>query len=162
MKPNSGGAGIDHSREKMMVQMGSFLESAMLKAKIEERKVAGDERAKKRQELKELVELKRMATSQDETAMYEDLIKAAGQEFAALIKADAAAAIAAAAQSAAAAAAAQASAAAVIRTPGGSHHQQHTQPGTQGHRPCSHRQGRRRQGRHRQGRHRQGLQLDSQ
>ena len=26
MKPNSGGAGIDHSREKMMAQMGSFLE----------------------------------------------------------------------------------------------------------------------------------------
>ena len=66
LKPNSGGMSIDQSREKMMAQMGSFLDLAMLKAKTEERKVAGDELAKKRQELKELQDLKRMATEEDE------------------------------------------------------------------------------------------------
>ena len=64
----------------MISQMSNFLELAMLKAKTEERKVAGDERTKKRQELKELMELKRMATKQEEITMYEDLIQAAGQD----------------------------------------------------------------------------------
>ena len=56
MKPNGGSAGIDQSRrEKLISQMSNVLALAMLKAKTEERKVAGDERTKKRQELKELI-----------------------------------------------------------------------------------------------------------
>ena len=55
------------------------LDLAMLKAKTEERKIAGDECAKKRQELKELQELKLMAPDDEEKAMYDELIKAAAQ-----------------------------------------------------------------------------------
>jgi hypothetical protein len=83
------------------------LDLAMLKAKTEERKIAGDECAKKRQELKELQELKLMAPDDEEKVMYDELIKAASQELSAMIRADTAASNAAAAQSAAAAAAAQ-------------------------------------------------------
>ena len=96
----------------MMGQMGKFLELAMLKAKTEERKVSGDERATKSAELKELLDMRRLASSEDETAMYDGLIKATGQELTALIKADAANATAAAAHAAAAASAAQSAAAA--------------------------------------------------
>lgn len=94
----------------MMGQMGKFLEVAMLKAKTEERKVSGDERAKKRAELKELLDMRRLANSAEETAMYDELIKATGQELTALIKADAANATAAAAHAAAAASIAQSAA----------------------------------------------------
>ena len=107
LKPNSGGTSIEQSRSDMMGVMGKFVDVAMLKAQTDERKVSGEERAKKRAELKDLMEMRKLATSAEESTMYDELIKAATQELTALIKIDAANATAAAANAAAASSAAQ-------------------------------------------------------
>ncbi len=62
------------------------LDLAMLKAKTEECKVAGVRR--KGKSSRSCRSLKLMATYDEEKAMYDELIKAAGQKLSAMIRAD--------------------------------------------------------------------------